>query len=322
MDDLQPEDDLKPDASDRRPSHSRKSSSVPKLAVSRQHVMIGVGVLVLLLLIFGIGSALKAPTPHEAAQQENSGARDISLGDTSSLAGAGNAPGAMSDASDNSGVSHSQQPQSVSAPPISSTPTQAQTLTPPAGQQRIELPGSMTDALSQQQESINNLAQGSTLPTAPATVAPSAKGNAKESTHPVASRSAPGQQNAGKTALPPKAAAAAGSKAAPTGGSQATTAKPNGAQGSVLSAPASHYTLQLSGASRPDTLKAFAKQQKLEHFSVYETRRDGQPWFVLVSGSYASSAEAKKAITSLPAEVQAKKPWVRPIRQVQQDLKK
>ncbi|MBX9334200.1 SPOR domain-containing protein, partial [Serratia marcescens] len=48
----------------------------------------------------------------------------------------------------------------------------------------------------------------------------------------------------------------------------------------------------------------------------------GKPWYVLVSGNYASSAEAKRAIASLPADVQAKKPWVRPVHQVQQDLKK
>ncbi|VTR61935.1 Uncharacterized protein conserved in bacteria [Serratia fonticola] len=40
---------------------------------------------------------------------------------------------------------------------------------------------------------------------------------------------------------------------------------------------------------------------------VYETKRDGKPWYVLVSGNYASSAEAKRAIATLPAEVQAKK---------------
>jgi DamX protein len=55
---------------------------------------------------------------------------------------------------------------------------------------------------------------------------------------------------------------------------------------------------------------------------VYSTKRDGKPWYVLVSGNYASSAEAKRAIATLPADVQAKKPWVRPVRQVQQDLKK
>lgn len=90
----------------------------------------------------------------------------------------------------------------------------------------------------------------------------------------------------------------------------------------LSSAPSSHYTLQLSSASRSDTLNAYAKQQNLTDYHVYETKRDGKPWYILVSGNYASSAEAKKAITTLPADVQAKKPWVKPVQQVQQDLKK
>lgn len=92
--------------------------------------------------------------------------------------------------------------------------------------------------------------------------------------------------------------------------------------GSLTSMPGSHFTLQLSSASRSDTLNAYAKQQKLTNYQVYETKRDGKPWYVLVSGNYASSAEAKRAIGSLPADVQAKKPWVKPVHQVQKDLKK
>ena len=54
---------------------------------------------------------------------------------------------------------------------------------------------------------------------------------------------------------------------------------------------------------------------------VYETSRNGQPWYVLVSGIYASKDEAKRAVTSLPADVQAKNPWAKPLHQVQADLK-
>jgi DamX protein len=106
------------------------------------------------------------------------------------------------------------------------------------------------------------------------------------------------------------------------GAASAKAGAVSGSGGSLQSAPASHYTLQLSSASRSDTLNAYAKQQKLQHYLVYSTKRDGKPWYVLVSGNYASSAEAKRAIATLPADVQAKKPWVRPVGQVQQDLKK
>ncbi|KHN49364.1 SPOR domain-containing protein, partial [Pectobacterium fontis] len=195
---------------------------------------------------------------------------------------------------------------------------------PVAGQQRIELPGNITDALSQQQGPVSEFSQGatgnSTLPTAPATVAATGKTPATSSaknTH----NTTPA--HAGNNAKP---AANSTQKTPVVGNKPATNTKvapaAAGQNVSVQNAPASHFTLQLSSASRADTLKAYAKQNNLTHAWVYETKRDGKSWYVLVTGVYASSAEAKQAIAGLPAEVQAKKPWVKPIRQVKQDLNK
>ncbi|MFC0227790.1 SPOR domain-containing protein [Serratia aquatilis] len=343
MDEFKPEDDLRPDTTDRRPSRSRRSSAGPRFALSRQHMMIGVGILVLLVLILGIGSALKAPTKHEAAQQGVS--RDINLSGSSSLtASNGGVAGGTTDTNDNSGVSgsQSQQPQNISVPPISSTPTEAPPQPPQGGaQQRVDLPGNMADALSSQQDQVDTATQSlnnpvSGLPTAPATLmsgaaakeaARVANTGAKEATRPVHNNPpATVQQHKtpAKTATPPVASSKPSPSATtvytpPSSGKSGVVA---GSNSSIKSAPGNHFTLQLSGASRSDTLNAFAKQQNLQHFMVYETKRDGKPWFVLVSGNYASSAEAKRAIASLPADVQAKKPWVRPVHQVQQDLKK
>ncbi|WP_145501824.1 SPOR domain-containing protein [Yersinia similis] len=329
MDDLKLDDDLKPDSSDRRPTRSRKSPTGPKLAVSRQHMMIGIGILVLLLIIIAIGSALKAPTEHEASQQNPNvnAARDINLSDSSSLTSGNNSQPSIannaSDGHDANGVKNTAPPQDISAPPISPTPTEA--AIPPSANsttQRIELPGNMSDALSQVQGQVDTLSQNisdahtSTLPTAAATVAPS-KGakvpiTRETITQPVQKQAtkqpAVNHKNTAAVAVPPA-----------TSG----TPKSGAASSSALnSAPSSHYTLQLSSASRSDTLNAYAKQQKLTDYHVYETKRDGKPWYILVSGNYASSADAKKAITTLPADVQAKKPWVKPVQQVQQDLKK
>lgn len=336
MDEFKPEDDLRPDTSDRRPSRSRRPAATgPRFAVSRQHMMIGIGILVLLLLIIGIGSALKAPTKHEVAQQ--GATRDINLSGSSSLTTSNNGvAGGTTDTNDNNGVSTSQ-PQTVSVPPISSTPTEAQPVAPQAGVgERVDLPGNMSDALSSQQGQVDAAASQSinapvsALPTAPATVMNGAA--ARE-----AARTAAHNSNATATPQPQKTAAAkpaATTKPAASAKPSATTTTVytppasgksgvvSGSAGSLKTAPGSHYTLQLSSASRSDTLNAFAKQQNLPHFMVYETKRDGKPWYVLVSGNYASSAEAKRAIATLPAEVQAKKPWVRPVQQVQQDLKK
>ncbi|EKN3345819.1 SPOR domain-containing protein [Yersinia ruckeri] len=326
MDELKPEDDLKPDTSDRRPTRSRKASSGPKIAVSRQHIMIGIGILVLLLIIIAIGSALKAPTQHEASQQNpNVAARDINLADSSSLTSGAqtNMTNSTSDGHDGSGVNNSGQPQAINVPAISSTPTEAPPLANGnAATQRVDLPGNMSDALSQQQGQVDSLSQDlngavSTLPTAPATVSSSTALKApavRESTTKPAQNLANGANK--QTATVHKNVTAVGK--AP---SKNTSVASNN-NGSLTSVPGSHFTLQLSSASRSDTLNAYAKQQKLTNYQVYETKRDGKPWYVLVSGNYASSAEAKRAIGSLPADVQAKKPWVKPVHQVQKDLKK
>ncbi|MFZ4832554.1 SPOR domain-containing protein [Rouxiella sp. Mn2063] len=401
-DDLIPEDDLKPDTSDRpvsRSSRSRKpaaSASGPKAsgaktAVSRQHIMIGVGILVLILLIVGIGSALKAPTEHQLSQQANA-PKDINLSGAGSDAAA--TPAQPADGSQPSVAPSSatqpqtdaaqpspaqqpaadgqQQPQNIGLPPISSTPTQAAAPTGDAQlKERVDLPGDINDALAQQQNQVNAAAQDginagtqsqTSLPTAPATVDTSIKGAPKvvapvkeTAPRPVRSKPAPVEHRQPAHVAPvreakPKAheqvrkpvvqktqehkpavhqseartpvAVKPEAKAPAHVAAQQPAAVASGSASSLKSAPGSHFTLQLSAASQATSLHNFAKQQGLKNYSVYQTVRNGQPWFVLVSGNYASSADAKRAIASLPADVQAKKPWVKPVHQVQQDLKK
>ncbi|HHT4841855.1 TPA: cell division protein DamX [Klebsiella aerogenes] len=119
---------------------------------------------------------------------------------------------------------------------------------------------------------------------------------------------APAATTSTPAATAPAATAAAGSKTA-------------GDVGSMKSAPSGNYTLQLSSSSNYNNLNNWAKKEKLEKYVVYETTRNGQPWYVLVSGIYASKDEAKRAVATLPADVQAKNPWAKPLHQVQADLK-
>lgn len=329
MDEFKPEDELKPDTSDRRPTRSRKTSSAPKIAVSRQHMMMGIGILVLLLLVIGIGSALNGPSDDKQAQQPvtgntgsdgNGGEKNIDLSGSSSMSGQNNdqssSSNAQSDSFGQNAASSSQQP--LSAPPISSTPTQAEPVQAPANQQRVELPGDLNNALSSQQGEVNNFASGnSSLPVAPATVAggnqntqPASKPATKPAQH-----QANTQQHKPATQKPAasKPAAKETSKPAATASRNSTPAA--GSQ----SVPGGNYTLQLSSASRSDTLNAWAKKQNLNGYHVYKTTRNGQPWYVLVSGSYATPAEAKRAVSSLPSEVRAQSPWVKPVSQVKKE---
>ncbi|CDG09527.1 cell division protein DamX [Salmonella enterica] len=97
--------------------------------------------------------------------------------------------------------------------------------------------------------------------------------------------------------------------------------KSAGNVGALKSAPSSHYTLQLSSSSNYDNLNGWAKKENLKNYVVYETTRNGQTWYVLVTGMYASKEDAKRAVSTLPADVQAKNPWAKPLHQVQADLK-
>jgi DamX protein len=364
MDDLIPEDDLKPDTSDRRSGRARKqpSSTESRFSVSRQHMMIGVGILVLVLLIFGIGSALKMPSqrseqqgPHDINLSANNAATEAPSSSATNSAAPAPANSANNTAAQatpaagnqpaptvaNNAQSAPQGPQDVSFPAVSPTPSQPLAQADASQQKaRVDLPGDMTDALTQQQGQVDaaannaaNSASQTTLPTAPATLErhAAAKVAARQEvveSHPVA---APKPQHAVAPAAhqvaavaphaapatihavkPAPATTAAGKAALAPATPAATVAKPAHPEAS------GHYTLQLSSASQSTSLNEFAKQQGLKNYQIYQTTREGKPWFVLVSGSYATSADAKNAITSLPAAVQEKKPWAKPLSQLTQ----
>jgi DamX protein len=342
MDEFKPEDELKPDASDRRPTRSRKSSSAPKakVPVSRQHMMMGIGILVLLLVVLGIGSALTGPDEKKpATNTANNGAapsaggseKNIDLSGSTSMSGQQNAtPSAEGSAPQNTAGTSApagNDSQSISMPSVSSTPTQAAPVDTPANQQRVTLPGDLNTALNNQQGSVDAAAQGaqgnSSLPTAPATVSgngkaitppamrsetpPRTSSNGSRETHatgtthktPAATKPAPVKENNTRTTATRNSAPASGaSKSLPSGG---------------------NYTLQLSGASKEESLNAWARKQNLSGYHVYKTTRNGEPWYVLVSGAYATPADAKRAVASLPAEVRAANPWVKPLSQVKKE---
>ncbi|WP_215787041.1 SPOR domain-containing protein [Pantoea dispersa] len=376
MDEFKPEDELKPDASDRRPTRPRKSSSAPKakVPVSRQHMMMGIGILVLLILVLGIGSALTGPDEKKPASNSAStgsaapagggSEKNIDLSGSTAMSGQQNAtPSAEGSAPQNTAGNAApagSDGQSISMPSVSSTPTQAAPVDTPANQQRVTLPGDLNTALNNQQGSVDAAAQGaqgnSSLPTAPATVSGSAGKavtppavraetpprslGASSSSHktPAASKPAAVKENRTHTttahnSAPASSLGASSSSHKTPAASKPAAVKENRTHTTTAhnSAPASsggaskslpsggNYTLQLSGASKEASLNAWAKKQNLSGYHVYKTTRNGQPWYVLVSGAYATPAEAKRAVASLPAEVRAANPWVKPLSQVKKE---
>lgn len=355
---------LKVEAAERRPARGRRKAPKQKVPVSRQHLMMGIGILVLLLLIISIGSALKSPSSDTGTVNKNpnaeknidlSGANDPA---TNQANGTQPQPGEANVA--NQTANAGAQPREVSLPPISSTPTDAQTQPTPEGQQRVEVSGDLNNALTQQQGQIDNAVNGSTLPTQPATVARIAGNNNASASAQSASGNEPVHQPVArperkKVVIEPHKTQPAQAKPQATARPTVTEPKPvttakrsepavtapvkapaatvtpspkaaapvasGGDASAIKSAPGNHYTLQLSSSSNSANLNAWAKKENLQHYMVYQTVRNGQPWYVLVSGVYASKDEAKRAVSTLPADVQAKNPWAKPIHQVQSDLK-
>ncbi len=424
MDEFKPEDELKPDPSDRRTGRSRQSSerdNEPQInfddvdldaddrrpsrsrnarderaeedyeseensmdeapaerrprrrkkvaaqkPASRQYIMMGLGILVLLLLIVGIGSALKAPSTNSSEQTAGTG-KSITLSANDAADQANATQPAPADASAGQTAGNASAPQDISLPPVSSTPTEGQALATPEGQQRVEVQGDLNNALTQpqSQQQMNNVVANSTLPTEPATVAPIRGGNAQQAaatearprqtqttTRPerkqaviepkreskpqavvkapetrapvpakrseTAAVSEPTKSSAATASAPKAAASAPAATSAPVA---SASGKTTGNVGALKSAPSGSYTLQLSSSSSYDNLNGWAKKSNLKNYVVYQTTRNGQPWYVLVSGVYASKDEAKRAVATLPADVQAKNPWTKPIHQVQSDLR-
>jgi DamX protein len=335
MDEFKPEDELKPDASDRRPTRPRKSSSAPKakVPVSRQHMMMGIGILVLLLLVLGIGSALNGPDEskpantagnNSAAPASGGAEKNIDLSGSTSMSGQQNATpapeGSAAQTAANTPATDNGS-QSISMPPVSSTPTQAAPVDTPPNQQRVTLPGDLNTALNNQQGQVDNAAQGaqgsSSLPTAPATVSGSGKAIAPPIAREEKTRASSPRETHPTTHKTPAATKPAVRESKPQS-TVAHSAAPV-SSGASKSLPAGNYTLQLSGASKAESLNAWAKKQNLSGYHVYKTTRNGQPWYVLVSGSYATPADAKRAVSSLPAEVRAQNPWVKPLSQVKKE---
>lgn len=159
-----------------------------------------------------------------------------------------------------------------------------------------------------------------TVKATPTEPKPVAQAKRTEPTAPVATAKAPTVTAAPKATAEPKASVSttpAPTATAPVAGGT----KSAGNVGALKSAPSSHYTLQLSSSSNYDNLNGWAKKENLKNYVVYQTTRNGQPWYVLVTGVYASKDDAKRAVSTLPADIQAKNPWAKPLHQVQADLK-
>lgn len=91
---------------------------------------------------------------------------------------------------------------------------------------------------------------------------------------------------------------------------------------SLLHAPAKSYTLQLMGNHRLAALQSFVRMNGLgTQASIYRATFDGGQWYMLVYGQFKTVEAAHAALAQLPAAVRAHQPWIKPMKDVQQEIK-
>lgn len=85
------------------------------------------------------------------------------------------------------------------------------------------------------------------------------------------------------------------------------------------------YAMQLLGARSKENAEQFIAQYKTQldasKLTYYPTTFKGKPWYVVVYGPYRNHDAAEAAIPSLPASLRKQNPWIRPLANIQQDMR-
>lgn len=81
---------------------------------------------------------------------------------------------------------------------------------------------------------------------------------------------------------------------------------------------ASHFALQILGTRSESSAKAFVAKNGGE-YHYFQKLHQGKPLYVVTYGSFSTRGAAQAAVKSLPAAVQAGKPWPRTFASIQQE---
>ena len=102
----------------------------------------------------------------------------------------------------------------------------------------------------------------------------------------------------------------------------ATAAKASAQERNILEWKSSEFTIQLLGVSSEKAARDFvAAQANKKDLLIFKSKRQGKDWFVVITGRYASSAQARQAIAQLPAVQQDAGPWPRDLKTIQSEIK-
>lgn len=143
------------------------------------------------------------------------------------------------------------------------------------------------------------------------TPAPTTPAPAPQPPQPVAQQPKPVEQ--------PKPAAAPAPATRPTPAPAPATAGAAQANGWYATQTKSHYTLQVLGTSTESAARSFVSQNGAQ-YRFFKKMHQGKPLFVITYGSFASRDAAQAAVKTLPAKVQAGKPWPKTFASVAQEM--
>lgn len=90
----------------------------------------------------------------------------------------------------------------------------------------------------------------------------------------------------------------------------------------LLDLPAENFTVQIMGSRSEENVQRFINQQ-LAAFNAryFETRHQGRPWYVVVTGNFVSRDVASRAISDLPGSIRRMDPFIRQLGDVQADIR-
>ena len=89
----------------------------------------------------------------------------------------------------------------------------------------------------------------------------------------------------------------------------------------VRERPAGQFTIQIIAGVDLEALHQFANRVSMQaDVAWFQTRRDNQDWYALVTGEYPDLASAQAAAAELPAPVRRNQPWIRTFGSVQQAM--
>ncbi|CAM2893717.1 sporulation domain-containing protein [Ectopseudomonas mendocina] len=140
-----------------------------------------------------------------------------------------------------------------------------------------------------------------TPPSAPIAAAPAPAPAVVKQPEPAESKPAPVPAPAPKPAPAPAAASSAA------------------AGGWYAQQSASRYALQVVGSRSEANIQALVREGGSE-YHYFKKIHQGQPLYVLTYGSFSSRDAAQAAVKTLPAKLQAGKPWPRTLGSIQQEM--